>query len=126
MKSSGLVGAGAYRGFALIEILLVIAIIALLVAGYHGLSSRDGAEDEGPQTTPGRAIQKAESVECAANLKQLRMLIEMHVIEHGEYPRQFTPGDQGTMGRCPVSNEAYRYDPQTGRIHCTTRGHESL
>lgn len=123
MKSSGPVVTVAHRGFALVEILLVVAIIALLAAGYYGLSGRTGDEDEGAQTTPGRAIEKATGVECASNLNQLRMMIEMHVAQHGEYPRQFTPGDQGTMGRCPVSNEPYRYDPQTGRIYCTTPGH---
>ncbi len=113
----------AAGGFALVEIMLVIAIIALIAAGYYGLSGRDGVEEEGAQTTPGRAMEAARSAECASNLNQLRMMIQMHVTEHGEYPREFRPGDQGTIGRCPVSNEAYRYDPQTGRIACTTPGH---
>lgn len=109
-------------GFALVEILLVVAIIALLAAGYYGLSGRGGDEEEAA-STPARAIEKGRSVECASNLNQLRMLIEMHVAEHGEYPRVFKAGDHGTLGRCPVSNEPYQYDPQTGRIYCTTPGH---
>lgn len=114
----------ARRGFALIEILLVIAIIALLAAGYYGLSG-DGENGE-EKSTPARSIDKAKSVECASNLRQLRMLIQTHVAEHGEYPKEFNPGEQGSLGRCPVTNEPYEYDPETGEIHCTTEGHENL
>ncbi len=111
-------------GFALVEILLVLVIIGLLVAGYYGLS---GPKQEGEaQSVPGRAIDKARSVDCANNLNQLRQLIQIEVIENGEYPRRFNPGEQGSIGRCPVSGQPYVYDPQTGEIHCTTPGHESL
>lgn len=112
-------------GFALVEILLVIVIIGLLAAGYYGLS---GGGDEGnqAQSIPGRSIEKAKTVECASNLRQLRALIEMHVAEHGEYPREFNPGEQGSIGRCPVSGKPYVYDPRTGQIKCTTPGHENL
>jgi prepilin-type N-terminal cleavage/methylation domain-containing protein len=114
----------ARGGFALIEILLVIAIIALLAVGYYGLS-RDGENGE-KKSTPARSIDKARSVECASNLRQLRALIQMHVAEHGQYPKKFNPGEHGSLGRCPVTNEPYEYDPQTGEIHCTTEGHENL
>jgi hypothetical protein len=50
----------------------------------------------------------------------------MYLIDHDAYPREFDPGQQGSMGRCPVSGRPYVYDPQTGTIRCTTPGHESL
>ncbi|MGD9495283.1 MAG: type II secretion system protein [Armatimonadota bacterium] len=113
------------RAFALVEILLVVAIIGLLVGGYYGL--RRGGGDEGTGTSiPARSIEKAKSVECAANLNQLRQLIQMHVIENGAYPSRFNPGEQGSIGRCPVSGQPYVYNAQTGEVHCTTPGHESL
>lgn len=112
-------------GFVFIEILLVIVIIGLLIGGYYGLT----ASGKGPaetKSTPAQAIEKSKSVDCANNLNQLRQLIQIYVIDHDEYPREFDPGQQGSMGRCPVSGKPYVYDPQTGAIHCTTPGHESL
>ncbi len=112
-------------GFALIEILLVIVIIGLLVGGYYGLMGGDGDEGE-KKSVPARSIEKAKSVECASNLNQCRQLIQMYVIENGQYPKEFNPGEQGSLGRCPVSGKPYVYDPETGKIHCTTPGHEGL
>lgn len=112
-------------GFVFVEILLVIVIIGLLIGGYYGLSA-SGKHQAETKSTPAQAIEKAKSVECANNLNQLRQLIQMYLIDHDAYPREFDPGQQGSMGRCPVSGRPYVYDPQTGTIHCTTPGHESL
>lgn len=113
------------RGFVLVEILIVIAIIALLVVGYYGLSSEGEGEGETQKpSTPKQAIDRGKMVECAANLKNLRGEIEIFHIEHGRYPESFNPS--GSVGTCPVSGKAYVYDPQSGKIRCTTPGHEQL
>ncbi|MEA3403322.1 MAG: prepilin-type N-terminal cleavage/methylation domain-containing protein [Armatimonadota bacterium] len=113
-------------GFALVEILLVIVIIGLLAVGYYGLSGPGEKGQEQEKSIPARSIDKAKSAQCASNLNQCRQLIEMYVIEHGEYPKKFNPGQQGSIGTCPVSGKPYVYNPQTGEIHCTTPGHENL
>jgi len=28
--------------------------------------------------------------------------------------------------KCPVSGKPYVYDPKTGKVHCTTPGHEGF
>ena len=115
----------ARRGFVLVEILIVIAIVALLVVGYYGLSSNGEGEAETQKpSTPKQAIDRAKAVECAANLKSLRGEIEIFQIENGRYPEKFNPS--GAVGTCPVSGKPYVYNPQTGEIHCTTPGHEQL
>lgn len=114
-------------GFVLVEILLVIAIIALLVVGYYGLSGRGDGEGEAgvnAVSTPGRAIERGRLVECASNLRNLRGEIEIFYAENGRYPEKFNPS--GSVGSCPVSGKPYVYEPQTGRIYCTTPGHEQL
>ena len=111
------------RGYMLVEILIVIAIIALIVVGYYGLTGESEVEDE-PTSTPGQAIQRGQLVECAANLRNLRGEIEMFNIEHGRYPERFNPS--GAVGTCPVSGRPYVYDPQSGTIRCVTPGHEQL
>jgi len=116
----------AARGFVLVEILIVIAIIALLVVGYHGLSGGgEGDNTIEKPSTPKQAIDRGKLAECAANLRNLRAEIEMFHAEHGRYPEKFNPS--GSVGTCPVSGKPYVYDPQTERkIHCTTPGHEDL
>ena len=118
------------RGFVLIEILVVIAIIALVVVGYYGLSNKGEGTGEGEDaiekpSTPKQALDRAKLAECAANLRNLRAEIEMFQIEHGRLPEKFNPS--GAVGTCPVSGKPYVYDPQSERkIYCTTPGHEKL
>jgi prepilin-type N-terminal cleavage/methylation domain-containing protein len=116
---------GMRRGFVLIEILIVVAIIALLAVGYYGLAG-DGDETGtlNATSTPGQALERAKLVECASNLQTLRGEIELFQIDNDRFPQKFNPSPP--LGACPVSGKPYQYDPQTGRIWCTTPGHEKL
>ena len=105
----------------LIELIVVVAIIALLAGAYLGLSKRGG---KGEKSTPKAAMDKARSVECAANLLQLRALMETKVADDGRYPAALDPGN--SMAQCPLTQKPYSYDPQAGRVWCTTPGHETL
>lgn len=115
------------RGFALVGLLLVLVIIGLALGAYFGLGRKQvDSEDGRATTTPGRAIEKAKSVECANNLRQLRMLIQTEMTVEGDYPRKLNADNGGALTHCPVSGKPYAYDPRTGRVSCTTPGHESL
>ena len=65
-------GASIARGFTLVEILSVIAIVAILV----GMLS----------ATVLRARQKAQRTRCAANVRQVGLAISQFVADNGEYP----------------------------------------
>jgi len=111
----------ATRGSLLVEILVVVLIISVLAAVYLGLIRRSGVT--GP-STPKAAIDKARGIECRNNLNQLRMLVQMGISESGQPPAQLDPSTG--IGACPISGQPYSYDPQTGRVWCTTPGHESF
>lgn len=114
-----------HRGMMLVELLLVVVIIALVAGAYYGLGRKSSQEEEGrATTTPGQAIEAAKAAECANNLRQLRMLMQAEQTIEGDNPRKFNPEQGGSLTHCPVSGKAYQYDPSTGRIWCTTPGHE--
>lgn len=125
MKIPGGRGRARRAGALLIELLVVIVIIGILAALYFGArKGRGGAEQN--KTTVGAAMDKAHSVECSSNLQQLRAAMQMKVSDEGTYPQSLDALGLGAIGKCPVSGKAYSYDPQTGKVWCTTPGHESL
>ncbi|MHB9130092.1 MAG: type II secretion system protein [Armatimonadota bacterium] len=133
------------RGFgSLIEILIVAVIIlcgaALYMGMMRGTTSATNAINNndlggpasagGPQSIPARTIQKAHSMECQNNVRQLRQLIEMSKSdsENGTiYPSSLSNMPEAAkISKCPVGREPYQYDPTTGKIHCVHPGHEGF
>ncbi len=110
-------------GFGLIEMVVVIAIIALLVGVYFGLA---GHLKQGEKSIPGRAMDKGKEVVCQNNLQQIRSNVQLMMIEGGP-PASLQEAASGLgddFMRCPVGGEAYVYDPQTGAVYCPHPGHE--
>ncbi len=124
-------------GFALVEILVVVVLIAILATAYFVWFSPKRANEvkgavdsgnpaqvsgvgggSGPQTLMGQVLQKGESVECMNNLRQLRAAIQMYVADHGSYPPNLQALNMPRMIRCPVTGQAYLYDPATGTVKC--------
>jgi len=109
------------RGFALIELLVVLVIILILAGGYFGLRGKGKASEK---SVPVRAMQKAESVECQSNLSQIRQNVMMETQTGEAPPARIDTGVTASISKCPVSGKPYGYDPQTGKVWCTTPGHE--
>lgn len=67
------------RGFTLVELLITIAVIAVLVALIFPISSR--------------AMQSAQSAKCMSNLKQIGVAVNLYCNDHdGIYPRSYGGG----------------------------------
>jgi len=131
----------ASRGFAaLIEIIIVMALILGGVVLYMNMmkGSKKASDDMDhafngtgtttapvpgvyePQSIPGRAIRKAEAVQCQENLRELRMMIEAAKTENeGKYPPNLE-SIQGSIKfrECPISHQMYTYNPETGELKC--------
>ena len=115
------------RGFVgtLIEILVVAAIILILVYYFVGHTNREG------KTMPRAVKERAQSVECMANLRNIRTAITMY----RDQSEGQNPGSLGAlkdlgvapgMTQCPVGKASYPYvyDPATGSVNCRYPGHE--
>jgi len=112
--------------WAIIEIVVVVAILAvlayILVPRYIGGSNKGG---NGPATP----IERAKSVDCMNNLRTIRMAADMYrQTSEDRLPASLadlkSSGISGSVTRCPVSETTYSYDPATGRVWCTTPGHD--
>ncbi len=120
------------KAFALVELIVVIVLIAIAAGVYFAWYSPKRAKQlkqavGGPptqvpgtaQTVLGRALQKGQSVECMNNLNQIRQAIQMYVIDNGAYPQSLAELNlPANMLRCPVTGQAYQYDPSTGQVRC--------
>ncbi|MCD6352328.1 MAG: prepilin-type N-terminal cleavage/methylation domain-containing protein [Armatimonadetes bacterium] len=123
---------GNRPGFALIELLVVVALLALAAGAYFVWYSpskqkqlKQAVESGNPQQVPvsgqtvlGQAYKKGQSVECLNNLQQLRQAIQMYTIDHDTYPPSLAALNLPGMTRCPVTGQAYVYDPRTGTVKC--------
>lgn len=120
------------RGFGLVEILVVIAIIAVLSAGAFygsGMLGKGGNQpsarpDGKGSTVPGLVQLKAKDEVCRSNIGQVRLSIQANTVEDTfpasiqelKLPQEFS--------FCPIGKEAYVYDPTTGVAYCPHPGHE--
>lgn len=112
------------NGFALVEMLVVIVIIAILaiilIPKYTGVN----AVGKDKITAP---VQRAHSMECLNNLQQIRSAVTLYTTQNDEYPpspEALTGSISGTSFKCPVSGNPYNYDPASGKVSCSTPGHE--
>lgn len=125
LRRRGIAGQRRRRaGLALIELLVAIVIIALLATAFYGLWGR-GSGDGDKKSIPEQAVDRAKEVECQNMLKQVRMAIDMEKMQSGQPPSAI-PSDMANYAKCPQTETAYQYNPQTGQVNCTTPGHEGF
>ncbi len=81
---------------------------------------------ENATSIPGKALAKAEGTACQSNLQQLRSSIRMDMDQSGQPPAGIDKGAIASVSKCPITGKTYSYDPQTGKVWCTTSGHDKF
>lgn len=112
------------RGITAISLLVAVFIAAVLAA--YLLSVYTGSSKD-PNKRANAPIKQAQSVDCMNNLSQIRGAIELYNASNGSYPpdlSSISQSIQGSVLKCPVSGNAYQYDPVGGKVWCVTPGHE--
>ena len=115
----------ARSGFALIELLVVMALIVVLSAGMYKFYLGKGTGKPGEAKTPMTAT--FDSV-CLQNLRSVRQCVEAaHTGDTDtKFPASLTEIKELSpeLRACPEGKEPYTYDAQTGEVHCIHPGHE--
>lgn len=117
--------------------LVIAALLALLACAGCGKSKDSVTQKpqgfseqqyhpglENAQTIPGKALAKAEGVSCQSQLQQCRQSVKMDMDQGAPPPATLDKGATASICKCPITGKPYGYDPQTGRVWCTTEGHE--
>ena len=114
----------AVSGQTLIGMLAAIAIILILATIFLWPGGKDGDKGKG-KSMPAQVKERAESVECQSNVRQIRMGVQMNTMAGEPAPKSLAelkyPAE---VLQCPVGHQPYKYDPQTGQVQCVYPGHE--
>jgi prepilin-type N-terminal cleavage/methylation domain-containing protein len=116
------------RAFGLVEILVVLVMLAILAAVLYPRIAGGGKTSDGKDApTP---MNRARQTVCMTNLRSVRQMIEAHKAgdpDGGNPPSlDALQGLPRELKKCDMGPEPYRYDPQTGQVHCTHPGHENF
>lgn len=121
------------RGGGMVGLLIAVALIAGGFAWYFTNLKPEPApvRPGGPATYLGQSVEKGTEVDCKNNLNQIRIAITMERTQSGETgpppPTLQVLHSQGIgphMLKCPVTQQPYQYNSQTGQVWCPTPGHE--
>lgn len=121
------------RGQASLIGLLVVAVLGVFLVWFfvmrpHPARPGEKGLEDLSKTTMGQAIQEGHAVDCQNNLSQIRQAMQMWHTSEDRNPTTLSAlsadGVTPSILFCPVSHRPYSYDPRTGRVWCTTPGHE--
>lgn len=121
------------RPLPLLALVVLVAVMALAGCGKgketaekpKGFSEQEYHPGlENAQSIPGKALAKAETTVCQNNLQQCRQSIRMDMDQGAAAPQSLDKGATASVSKCPITGKPYSYDRQTGKVWCTTAGHE--
>ncbi len=120
--------------WTLIGLLAAVAIVAILAAYYTvggggvGTVKKDSKlldSKSEKKTVIGQSIDTGKAADCQQRIHQIRLGIDAYKSSSASdaNPSSFKDIGLGVSTdyfKCPVSGQAYTYDPATGRVQCPT------
>lgn len=122
------------QGASLIEMLVVLVILGLLIGAFStgGFGLLRGAGADNPrkdrigETIVGRSKAAGKDVVCRSNLGQVRQAIMIYRTNSDDAPPESIAELKlpAEFSKCPLGNEPYILNPETGEVRCPHPGHE--
>jgi hypothetical protein len=82
---------------------------------------------DGGNSVIAKAMGKGFEEKCREQIRQVRAAIETNRGDDGKFPDSLTSiSEVQKINTCPTSHQPYTYNPETGEVHCTFKGHEKL
>lgn len=115
------------KGFSLVGILIVTVIIIggviFFAYGYMNKASQPDTMTDMSNSTKntvyGQSMDAAKAISCQSNLGQIRNGLRMSIEGDEHYPAALQELNfPQEMYSCPMSKQAYLYNPQTGQVQC--------
>ena len=105
------------EGFTAIS--LVISMIIIAALAFFAIYYYRGQADSGPSNLQS-PMERVRNVECLAQARKIETEVQIYYVREGVYPSSLLDleGLAESDLHCPVTNSKYRYDPETGQIHC--------
>jgi len=105
------------RSLGVLPIIGSLMVLALLIV--VALQIYTGEKNQDIQTIT-KPIERASILQCRTQIRNLRTTIEMYSVQYGKYPADLRTLENidESMRYCPVTRNAYSYDPETGKVTC--------
>lgn len=105
-------------------LLVAVVVMAMLASTIYFVGNpftSAETEDGEPTTVLGQSISAAKITAAEQQLNQVRQMVAVNKdhVDNVYPPTLESAGVRGTMGICPLSEEPYGYDPETGRVWST-------
>jgi hypothetical protein len=106
-----------HGGFGVIVLILSLLTIAVVV--FVAISLYTGRGSVGSESI-GTPIDRAKSIECEAQIRKVKMQLQIYRFENDKYPARLNlvEGLSNPDLQCPVTGSSFEYDAASGRVSC--------
>jgi competence protein ComGC len=106
-----------HRGFGMIAVVFSLLIVAATVFIAFSLYTGQGKLGEEDIRIP---VERARSVECEAQIRKVKIQVDLYQFDNGRYPERLSVLDDLTVTDlcCPVTGSPYDYDAGSGTVSC--------
>ncbi|MEO0106811.1 MAG: hypothetical protein ABIL70_00470 [candidate division WOR-3 bacterium] len=107
---------GFLRTYGIVALLISVAIVGVLV--YR--SGNVYTKKDRMISTPVSTLERTYALDCQMRIRKIEDAIQMYYAEYGKYPDMLSDLTAIKIDEtyCPVSGEAYIYDPNRGTVIC--------
>lgn len=107
---------GVARTYAFLVLIIALVIVAVLFYKAGIIYTRGSRENQTALSPP----ERANILQCQAQLRKIEMAIQIYYTENGKYPEKLEDLNNISAQEifCPVTGQAYIYNSENGLVIC--------